>query len=83
MQLLVSNGLKAGFNNILIKPERYHWVEFVTNGGLFRFQCMIWGLANAPMWVQMVVDHVIMAPGVDATHTFIDKITIGGTCECW
>ena len=42
--------LKAGFNNIPVKPECYHQVGFVTHDGVFRFKRMIWGLANAPMW---------------------------------
>ena len=75
--------LKAGFNNIPIKPECYHQVGFVTHDGLFRFKRMIWGLANAPMWFQMVVDHVILSAGIDAARAFIDDVTVGGTSECW
>ena len=56
---------------------------FVINDGLFRFKRIIWGLVNAPMWFQIVVDHVIMAARVDAASAFLDDITIGGTYECW
>ena len=31
----------------------------------------------------MVVDHIIMAAGVDAARAFIDDMTVGGTCADW
>ena len=31
----------------------------------------------------MVVDHVIMAAGVDAARAFIDNMMVGGTCADW
>ena len=31
----------------------------------------------------MVVDHVIMAAGVDVAQAFIDNMTVGGTCADW
>jgi hypothetical protein len=68
--------VRAGFNNIRIRPGDESKTEFKTFFGLFEYTVMPFGLATAPSVFQRFINHVL-APFLDIfVFAYLDDIVI-------
>lgn len=68
-------GLKSGFYQIPVRMEHRHKTAFITPTGLYEFLSMPFGLINAPLTFQRIMDKVLPLKK-RGVRVYIDDIII-------
>ena len=68
--------LRAGFHQVPIKESDRDKTTFSTTEGQFRFTCMPFGLRNAPLYFQMLVNQVFRGLIHVSVMAYIDDILV-------
>jgi hypothetical protein len=72
--------MKACYHNIPVEEGTQELLGVVTQDGIFVFVRMPFGIAQAPEWLQYVMDQVLgRVPGKPA-KSFYDDVQVPGTC---
>jgi len=68
--------LRFGFRQTAMDPQDADKTAFVTRKGLYRFQVLSFGLANAPSMFQRIMDFVLAGLTWECCLVFVDNILV-------
>jgi hypothetical protein len=65
--------MKACYHNIVVDPATEELLGVITQDGIFTFKRMPFGVAQAPEWLQYIMDTILdRVPGVPAKSFYDD-----------
>lgn len=68
--------MKDAFHQIVLEEDSKEYVTIVTHKGLFRYQVLPFGPANAPAVFQRTIEQILQ--GIENVIVYLDDITIVG-----
>ena len=66
--------LNSGYWQVAIKPEDKEQTAFATTMGLFQFIVMTFGLANAPVTFERLIENVLRGLQWEISLSYMDEI---------
>lgn len=72
--------LKAGFHQISVAPEDIKKTAFSAPIGQYEYRKMPFGLKNAPVTFQRIMDQILKGPAQHFTKVYLDDVIIYSKC---
>lgn len=73
--------LADAYQQLAVSEKSQELLTINTHKGLYRYQNLCFGVANAPSIFQTVMDHVLILFGIDQVFCYLDDILIGAATK--